>query len=113
MSQLRLLLPFLACLGFVACATAPVRPGQEIAKAELAIRQAETSGAPSTESAADLELARDKLERARQAEREEEHARARRLAAEAVVDAQLAEARAEANEAHQALVEIETHPSHR
>lgn len=89
------------------CAT-PSRPGEEIARAELAVHQAETTGAaPSAESAAELQLARDKLQRARRAQREDEHTIARRLAAEAVVDARLAEARAEANVAHEALAEIE------
>src|SRR5262245_24050970 len=91
------------------CAT-PVRPHEEIAKAEQAIREAETSGGvESGQSAAELQLARDKLERAQRAEHRGDHTRARRLAAEAAVDAQLAEARAEADAAHDALTELEAH----
>lgn len=107
MSRLGVLaLVSLACLALAGCAT-PALPGQEIAKAELAVRQAETSGGASAESAAELQLARDKLERARRAERDDQHTLARRLAAEAAVDAQLAEARAEADVAREALLEVE------
>jgi hypothetical protein len=109
-------LGLLAFAGFLAssllgggCAT-PARPGQEIAKAELAIREAQTSGEASAQSAAELQLARDKLARAQRAEREDQHALARRLAAEAAADAQLAEVRAEANAARETLVQIENRP---
>ena len=101
-----LLVGAVGCLLVAGCAT-PARPGQEIAKAELAIREAQTSGAPSGQSASELQLARDKLERAQRAQREEEYTEARRLAAEATVEAQLAEARAEANVARDALLELE------
>jgi|GEM_PF-5677857 len=91
-----------ALLG-AACTTTPP---QEIDEAELALRDAETSGA-AERAPQDLALARQKLERARRAAREDDVDRARRLAAEATVDAQLAEVRAEADAAATSRLEIE------
>jgi hypothetical protein len=94
-----------ALLGLAACA-GPSGPPGEVAQAELAVRDAQTSGADE-EAAAELQLASEKLERARRALDDGDSERARRLAAEATVDAQLAEARAEAASARALRLEAE------
>jgi hypothetical protein len=89
----------------LACA-APRKPAQEISKAELAIRDAEVKPAPSGASL-DLRLAREKLEHAKDALRDEEYTKARRFAEEALVDAQVAEARSDSETARASAQEIE------
>ncbi len=75
------------------CASVPVYSDQ-MAVAESAVRRAGTDG--TRESApGELQLAIDKLESARQAVKSEDFARARRLAEQAEVDAQVAELRAQ------------------
>jgi hypothetical protein len=94
-----------AALALAGCAT-PVRPGQEIAKAEQAVHNAEASEAP-TRAPLALAAARDKLERARRALEEEDYRRARRLAEEAVADAELAEMRAESSMVRATVADLE------
>lgn len=75
------------------CASVPVYSDQ-MAVAESAVRHAGSDG--TRESApGELQLAIDKLESARQAVKCEDFARARRLAEQAEVDAQVAELRAQ------------------
>jgi hypothetical protein len=95
----------LAGLLAAGCAT-PAGPRQEIARAELALRGAETSAAADV-SAAEIQLARERLERARRALEDGDEEAARRSAAEATADAELAEARGEAAAARTARIEIE------
>ena len=76
-------------LGMASCASAPP-PTEEIAAAQLAVRQVQNSPAQ-THAPAELRQARNKLEAAEQAMDAEAHVRARRLAEQAVVDAQLAD----------------------
>ena len=75
-----------------ACASGP-QPDAEMAAAELALDQAEDADA-AARAPAPYALARDKLERARAAMADGENFEARRLAEQALVDAQLAEAAA-------------------
>jgi hypothetical protein len=86
--------------------SAPRGPAQEIEKAELAVRTADTEGAT---SAADLEmwLARDKLERAKEALNDKDYDRAKRLGEQASVDAEVAMAKADSESARAAASELE------
>jgi predicted lipid-binding transport protein (Tim44 family) len=80
-----------ALIVLVGCANAPTK---KIAKAELAVEEAD----PKTAEYAPLELrqARQKLRAAQEAAEDDDHDRARRLAEQALVDAQLARAKARA-----------------
>src|SRR5688572_26799532 len=79
-------------VGLAACASGPA-PEAELAAAEVAVEDAEEANAAAQAPGPD-ELARDKLERAREAMDDGENLEARRLAEQALVDAQLAEAEA-------------------
>jgi hypothetical protein len=79
---------------FVLACSTPVSTTRAVSQAELAVKEAETSDAARL-APADLELARSKLVVAEEAARRGDHVRARRLAEQALVDAQLAEVRAE------------------
>jgi Domain of unknown function (DUF4398) len=79
-------------VGVAACASGPA-PDAEMGAAELALSQAEDAEA-AARAPAPYALARDKLERARGAMADGENIEARRLAEQALVDAQLAEAEA-------------------
>jgi len=88
-----------------ACASPGVVPVGELATAQASIAQAERAGAV---DAAPLELlsARDKLGKARAAVRDERFDLARRLAAEAGADAEVAESKARAVKAQAAAAEL-------
>ena len=89
----------LSALVFAGCSS--VRPPrEEIATAELAVREAQQSKAPQHASL-ELRMATEKLTRARQAMRDEDYVVARRLAEQALVDAQLAESKARSIQARQ------------
>lgn len=76
-----------------------VRPPEAaIGQAQLAVRQAAESKAP-VYAPSELRIAQEKASGAQQAMEDEEYAHARRLAEQAIVDAQLAQARAGAAEA--------------
>jgi hypothetical protein len=94
-----------AALMLAGCAT-PVRPAQEIAKAEQAVRNAEASEAP-TRAPIELDMAREKLAHAQRALEQEEYRDARHLAEEAAVDAELAEMRAESSMLRSTVADIE------
>jgi hypothetical protein len=100
-SQQRLaarLISVLLVVGALAgCAQAPV-PDTALANAEIAVTRARTAGA---ERHAPVELARaeEKLQAAHAAVRVKAHARARALAEQALVDAELAEVEAQAAQA--------------
>jgi hypothetical protein len=98
-------LALLLAVGPVACAT-PTKPAQEIEKAELAIKTADGSPMPAVASL-ELQLAREKLDGAKTALADEEYDQARRLAEQAQVDAQLAEAKAESEAARASAAELE------
>jgi hypothetical protein len=87
------------------CGTPP-ETTRAVAQADLAVRDAAAGEAPELASA-ELQLAREKLARAERARADGDDERARRLAEQALVDAQLAEARAESETAAAAAREVE------
>lgn len=98
-------LPILAASG---CASVPA-PNEEISKAELALREADSVGA--TEHAPlQMRIAREKLDEAKALVRkgeEEDMVEARRLAESALVEAQLADQTARAEIAEQSRQEAQ------
>ena len=93
-------------VGLAACASDSA-PEAELAAAEVAVDEAEEANAPA-QASGPYELARDKLERARDAMEDGENLEARRLAEQALVDAQLAEAEARSEVARQNAAELRT-----
>jgi len=103
MSQLRIALALGAALGLagaVGCASVP-EPKAELSAADLALRRAEQADAA---HGAPLEArkARDQYDAAKQAVAKKDNLEGRRLAENAAVEAQLAEAKARAARAGQA-----------
>ena len=94
----------LSALGTIACST-PREPAQEIGKAELAISSANTSSAP-TDAPLELQIAREKMDLAKAALRNDQYVLARRYAEQAQVDAQLAEVKAESETARASAREL-------
>lgn len=90
--------------GLAGCSSTPP-PNEQLAAADLAVREADESEA-ATYAPGPLRRARDKLQDARAALQAEDHERARRLAEEALVDAQLAEAEARSEIAQNQLEEM-------
>jgi chromosome segregation ATPase len=72
----------------------------------MAVRTATQTGVPES-AALDMRLARDKLERAREALAEEDYERAKRLGEQASVDAQVAMAKSDSEAAREAAQELE------
>ncbi len=95
----------LAAILLAACSSLPP-PQEQLAAADLAVREADEAEAGS-HAAAPLRKARDKLEQARAALQAKEHLAARRLAEQALVDAQRAETEARAAVASESLVEMQ------
>jgi hypothetical protein len=93
---LRWMVPAMAVLA-LGCANYR-RPDAQLAQADLAVRDAEQADA-SRLAPLEMRLARDKLGRARAAIDDDDNLRARRLAEQALADAQLAESRARAEKA--------------
>jgi hypothetical protein len=89
----------------VACASTPPPPVAALTSARSAVTQAEAAGAGQL-APVELLSARDKLNRADQAVREERFAEARRLADESAADAQLAERTARVQRATLAATEM-------
>ena len=88
-----------------ACASGPV-PLEQLAVARASVQRAEQAGA--TELApVELATARDKLQRADQAAANHQGQAATRLADQANVDAELAEATAREHKSHQAEMELQ------
>lgn len=94
----------LAWLFLAACASVP-RPEGELAAADLSLRKAEQAEA-GRYAALELRVAREKLEEARAAARDDRNLEARRLAEQAGVDAQVAEQKARTAWATQAATAI-------
>jgi hypothetical protein len=93
-----------AALSVTGCSTvAP--PKEQLAAAELAVQQANKSKAPQY-SPLELRMAMDKLDEAKRAMNKEEYTLARRLAEEALVDAQVAEAKAASEDARRAASDL-------
>lgn len=94
----RIAVPFiLTMLGIAGCSMVGP-PKDSVAAADLAVREASKSKAPQY-SPLELRRATDKLDEAKRAMDKKEYIRARRLADEALVDAQLAEAKAASEDA--------------
>ena len=91
-------------LGVAACAGDPA-PDAEMARADLAVSQAEDANA-GTHAPGPYALAQDKLERAREAVADDDNVAARRLAEQAAADAELAEAQARSEVARQNAAEL-------
>ncbi|MGE0684063.1 MAG: DUF4398 domain-containing protein [Candidatus Binatia bacterium] len=91
-------------LGLGGCSTAQP-PTAIVSQAELAVQQAGQSKAPEYASR-ELSLARQKFDNAKRAMDADRYEEARQLAEQALVDAQLAEMRAEAESAKQAAQEL-------
>ncbi|MFO7275431.1 MAG: DUF4398 domain-containing protein [Pseudomonadota bacterium] len=81
------------------------RPVEQLTRAGTMIDQAEQAGAQRF-AAAELEQAREKLQRAQQAANENDNEVARRLAVEAALDAELATARAASADAERSAEEV-------
>ena len=94
-----------AAILLAGCGSVPP-PQEQLAAADLAIRAADEAEA-GARAAAPLNQARDKLERARATLEAKEHLAARRLAEQALVDAQRAEAEASAAAAGEDLEQMQ------
>ena len=91
-------------IGLGACSSVQP-PREQIATAELALREARSTTAPQ-HAPLELRLATEKLEKAKNAMREEDYVLARRLAEQALVDAQLAQSKAHSAEAQQSAAQL-------
>jgi regulator of replication initiation timing len=91
-------------LGVTGCSAARP-PVAQIAQADLAVRQATESKA-ATHASSEFRVAQEKMVEANRAMAAEEYELARRLAEQAVIDAQLAQARANAAEAQKNVQEV-------
>jgi hypothetical protein len=97
--------PFiLTALSVTGCSTVGP-PKDSVAAAELAVQEANKSKAPQY-SPLELRMAADKLDEAKRAMNKEEYTLARRLAEEALVDAQVAEAKAASEDARRAASDL-------
>lgn len=94
----------LAWLGTSACSSVSPPTGV-VSQAELAVRQAGQSEAAQY-APTELSRAREKLDSAKRAMDAERYVEARRLAEQALADAQLAEVRAEAEQQRRAASEL-------
>ena len=86
-----------AVVGLVACGT-PKEPIESVSEAKLAVHEASTNADTAQAAPLELQLAREKLDRAEKELHDGHEAKARRLADEAQVDALLADAKAETDE---------------
>jgi hypothetical protein len=91
-------------LGMAGCAGKP--PLANLSQAELAVQEADTKTA-SQYAPLELKTAREQLAEAKRAMDDEEYDEARRLADQALVNAQLAEAKAGAEKARLAAAELQ------
>lgn len=87
------------------CAAKTPAPERQVTLATQSIDQAESSGAVEF-APVELESARDKLNQAKLAMDREENIKARRLADEAMVDANLAEAKARSAKSEKVVAEL-------
>lgn len=82
-----------AVWGLTACGTKVQPPDVQVGQASTAVTEAESVGAYEA-APVELQAARDKLNQAKQAMQKEDNVTARRLAEEALADANLAQAKA-------------------
>jgi len=92
-------------LAMAGCADKVPPPTQQVNMATQAIAQAESSGAFEF-APVELKSARDKLAQAKHAMDKEENDKARRLADEAMIDANLAEAKARSAKSQKVVEEM-------
>lgn len=105
-SRLMVTMSALSLVGLLgACASKGATPVAELATARASIAQAESAGARDA-APVDLLAARDKFGRAEAATRAERFGEARRLAAQAEADAEVAERKARAIKAQAAATEL-------
>jgi hypothetical protein len=92
-------------IGLAACVSIPI-PNEKIAVAKASVQRAEQSGAPEL-APVEMAAARDKLTRAEKAATDREAGPADRLAEQANIDAQLAEATAQQQRSRKAAMEFD------
>lgn len=98
-------IPFVfTVLSIAGCSTVGP-PKDSVAAADLAVREASKSKAPQY-SPLELRRATDKLDEAKRAMNKKDYIQARRLADEALVDAQLAEAKAASEDARREASDV-------
>lgn len=97
--------PIICSIVTVTGCSAARPPVAQVAQAELAVAQASQSKAP-VYAPTDLRIAREKMVNAQHAMVVDDYADARRLAEQAVIDAQLAQAKANASEAQHTAEEV-------
>lgn len=93
-----------AVLLLASCAGEP--PRESVSKAELAVNQATESKAPQI-APLDLRKARDHLNDAKQAMQDKDYQKARRLAENAEVEAELAQAKTDAQNAEATVADLQ------
>ena len=93
-------------LALGACGSSPKRPATELAMSGAALQSAEVAGAREY-APIELRVAREKKEMADRKVSEEEYGAARRLSEQAIADAELAKAKAEAEKSRLALREVQ------
>ena len=94
----------IATLALAGCASAPP-PVEQMAVSRSTIERVASSPEAVSTAPVELGMARDKLQRAEKAMTDKDYVLARRLAAEAEVDARVAESRASATRGERALAE--------
>jgi hypothetical protein len=100
------LLLFCGALALSSCAgKPPAATVSQVSQAELAVQQASKSKAPDYASL-ELYTAREQFASAQEAMHKKDYTQARRLAERALVNAQLAETKAEAEQARRAAAEL-------
>ena len=102
-TALAMALATLGAFGLAGCASVPV-PNEQMAVAEAAVQRANTPGTQQA-AAVEMQLASSKLASARQAMGQKEYGRARQLAEQAEVDAQVAELHAQSTQLRAAAQE--------
>jgi non-homologous end joining protein Ku len=95
----------LICGGLVICGCAGKPPLEKLSQADLAVQQADKSTA-SQYAPLELQIAREQLDSAKRAMDTKKYEDARRLADQALVNAQLAEAKAAAEKTRQTAAEL-------
>jgi hypothetical protein len=100
------LLLLCGAVGLSSCAGKPPSATvSQVSQAELAVQQASKSKAPEYASL-ELHMAREQFASAQEAMHKKDYTQARRLAERALVNAQLAETKAEAEQARRAAAEL-------
>ena len=101
------IVPVALLLGVSGCATVPAPPVEQMAVSRSAVEQVSSSPNVADAAPVEMQLARQKLERAQRAMNDKDYALARRMAEEAEVDARVAEARASSARGERAWKEVQ------